>query len=334
MNNLSELQGELRKLSAALDALSRQVEDLKPQEADEARDFSALESLARQEPIQNPALAKAGEYEQDLYLRMICTAAFLEDAGRLDKLLYLCRLAAGSGCARSAAELMKMAYDTGRLDWQSAAGELKALALPMLLDMMMLGSMAGPADERTLDFIASAAELMEVSEADATVAAQLAAALLAQDKRGFGKIGAKRAYPELSWMVPEEWLASERRYRNKYKIRAEREYKAKRKDSPNYSWYSAGKAAIVSAQELVPSGTFVEAGTPLISFERKFAAKEDRKSYDFVSAGLPSLNTAQAGMVFFAEISPEEKLIYIASPFDCEEAIAAWHKTQKNKKGD
>lgn len=335
MNNLSELQGELHKLSAALDALSRQVEDLKPRDADETQDFSALEALARQNPIKNPTLAKAGEFERDLYLRMASTAAFLEDAGRLEKLLYLCRLVAGSGSGQSAAELQKMAYDTERLDWQSAAGELKEMALPLLLDMMMLGSMAGPADERTLDFIASVAELMDVSEEDVSVAARLAAALLAQDKQKFEKIDAKRAYPELGWMAPEKWLISKRSYQSNYKIRVEREHKARPKDAPNYSWakslYNVDKPVVINAQELLPSGTFVKKDTSLVAFKRKFAQKDDRKKYNFVSSDPASIKAVKSGVIFFVKGSQNEKLIYIASPFDSETAISTWHKTQEDK---
>lgn len=362
MNNLSELQGELHKLSAALDALSRQVEDLKPREADETQDFSALEALARQDPIKNPTLAKAGEFERDLYLRMASTAAFLEDAGRLDKLLYLCRLAAGSGCGQSAAELQKMAYDTERLDWQSAAGELKGMALPLLLDMMMLGSMAGPAGERTLDFIASVAELMDVSEEDVTITAQLAAALLAQDEEKFRKIEAKRAYPELGYLVPEEWLINERHWQEKYVWKAKRELVYAKKDwSTVKAEYCLGfddsfeegvrleysvapselkKTFDSYAEERFKSGAFVKSGDILVSYipanlqdMLDFYVKSGHDMlYNLDRAIRPIIIAKETGILFLPQPknafkNPQD--IFIVSPFDNEEAFLTWYKQQK-----
>lgn len=328
MNNLSELQGELHKLSTALDALSRQVEDLKPRETTETVDFAALEALARQDPIRNPALAKTGEFEQDRYLRLASTAAFLTDGGQLDKLLYLCRLSAGSGCGQDAAQLQRMAYDTERLDWQSAAGELKALALPLLLDMMMLGNMAGPADERTLDFIASVAELLGVGEEDAAVVAQLAAVLLEQDEDAFGKIETKRAYPELGYLVPEEWLEFMRNPLETYFAIESRDEQCTHTFWPRkYSW-----PANIFAKERVDSGSFVKKGDILVAFKREFVDKANQEFFVFESPPPKDILATESGVVIFDEIdiSTGIKDVWITSPFDSKEAFIKWGQTEAN----
>ena len=328
MNNLSELQGELHKLSAALDALSRQVEDLKPREADETQDFSALEALARRNPIKNPTLAKAGEFERDLYLRMASTAAFLEDTGRLDKLLYLCRLAAGSGGGQSAMELQKMAYDTERLDWQSAAGELKGMALPLLLDMMMLGSMAGPADERTLDFIAGVAELMGVSEEDVTVTARLAAVLLAQDAEQFRKIDTKRAYPEWGYLVPEKWLAKDRITQDMYMISEHKKLKYKYNFVALGSVLEEQKDTEITATTHFPSRTFVWRGAILVSFSYK--TLDGSTMYKLIDTKRGPITAKKRGVVYFMEGRRNMMIVYIISPFDNEDAFLTWYDEQKN----
>lgn len=226
MKDLTELQAELRRLSAELDHLNRQVEDLKPKDQayDISANYAAIQELARREPIENPSLAGLDGSKQTRYLRLLCTAAALDGEISIEQLLYLCRLAEGTGYIVEPGQLTAMAYQTEYLDWQAAALDLKKAALPLILDMIVVIHLAGRTPRQWLEFTAGLAALLECHDEDLTVCAQLASALLEQDFEAFKCIQAKRSYSNLGYAVPKVWLEKTRvkcgSYRMSYHERA------------------------------------------------------------------------------------------------------------------
>ncbi len=309
MKNLSELQMELRRLSGALEQLSVQVEDLKEQEDHTEADYAALEELARRDPLENPALKALPPLDRERYFRLLTTAAGIDGPLTPEQLFYLCRLTAGAGEPIGARDLCFMAYQTDRLEWQAAASGLNPAGNPLMLDMLMIAGLNGPASDQTLEFIAETAGLLKIEEEDLRVISKLAASLLSLDYQAFMDIHAKKSYNELGYLVPVKWIRKERYYCGYYWSKKE----AEAKDFTLLMIITGH----IDALRRIEGNRYVHSGQQLVSF--RFVKDETYANVDDKDLEIPKYASIYAkgdGILHYVPCTDGSSDIWIASAFD------------------
>ena len=254
------IEEEMRKLSARLGQLSGQLSEEKSAEELSRETLSALDALAEEFPVKNPTIEKLLPSQKETYFRLLSTAAALS-GDSTDKLLYLCRLSIGSACEFRALPLQKMAYQTDKLDWRAAAGALKECGNVLLLDMMTVAGINGSVNDAAIDFLGEIAALLEVAENELRVISQLASAVLSKDRSRFEAIEVDRAYPEMSYIIPDDWIPSPL----SCKYAAEKRY--------------SFDNIVITGKQCVSHNRFVKKGTKIIEFSSstsEYRLKENR----------------------------------------------------------
>lgn len=318
MKDLTEVQVELRRLSAQLEALARDVEDMRPKEHSRAEDYAAIQKLAQDAPIANTCLRGLSEGKQTAYLRLVCTAAGLDGELTTEQLIYLCRLSTSSGCPVAPGNLSVMAYQTEYLDWQAAATDLRGSVLPLLLDILLTIHQGGRDPERGLSFTAELAALLGCGGTDLAVCAQLASALLTADFEAFRAIPAKRPYPQLRYAVPDEWLKKASFLCGKpYQM----ENAVKVRTTGMFSKLGLVRWMSIKARETARSGDFVTAGTELVcymmdptSLPEGISISDFYKTYEKPELPPPIL-AAQDGFVYYILGKNNTREVWINSAF-------------------
>lgn len=316
MKDLVELQGELMRLSYHLETLAQTVEELKPKDHSREENYAAIQRLAQESPIVNDCLKDLSEGKQTTYLRLLCTAAGLDGELTTPQLIYLCRLAMGSGCPADPKTFSVMAYQTEYLDWQAAAIDLKGSTLPLLLDMLLAVHCGERKPERGLAFVAELASLLGCDEDDLTVCAQLASALLTASFDSFRAIQAKRCYPQLSYAVPAKWLekTSVRCGKPYQKVRAVPVTTKKKLIVAPWRFLTEEKSVSMKAKEIAKFGTFAKKGTVLVRFEvDKASLPESDEPYDPPQAS--PIQAKQAGFIRYIINKDRTREAWVVSAF-------------------
>ena len=206
MKTINQIQADMNAIVRRLTTLSNDIDELKGRMGEEqaapANDLADIERQARAAPVCNKGLKAAGEPKRQEYMRFLAVLA----GGIADKLLFARRIGAGSGskwdAERLAAERMhiKPGFISG------VAERLKDLRYSLLLDSLVLAHISGNAAEADLQLIAGAADLLQCEDEDVAIVAQLAAAVIALDKKRFGAIKCNKSFPGLSHLIPQAWL--------------------------------------------------------------------------------------------------------------------------------
>lgn len=333
MKNLSELQMELRRLSVALEQLSGQVESLKEQDGQSDADFAALEELARREPLENPSFKALPQPDRERYLRLLTTAASLDGPLTPEQLFYLCRLTAGAGEHVPPKELCRMAWQTDRLDWKAAASGLKPAGHPLLLDLLMLCGLNGPASDNALEFIAETAGLLKCREEDLRVISRLAASLLSENYQAFLDIDAKKSYTALGYLTPGKWIEESRSHCGYYW--PEKETKVKIKGMKDFPFFDAliTMTGHIAARKRIEGKRYVHAGEHLVRFtfvKDEAYAKVDEKGFDIPDC--PPIIARRDGILHYMPNADGSSDVWVTSAFDSLKDLPA--VKHEEKKGE
>lgn len=96
MKTISEIQNEIRDMGIKLNELLNELEELKPKDnINKQIDFSKINRLAKQYPIENHKLEMADNYKKKLYLCMLSAIAQTNNDNREEKLVFLQRILLG-----------------------------------------------------------------------------------------------------------------------------------------------------------------------------------------------------------------------------------------------
>jgi predicted nucleic acid-binding Zn-ribbon protein len=96
--NLAELQVELRTIEDKISVLRNEIEKMKPKTEDEKKtEFEKITKLAERHPVINSKIQDAPADVKKLIMAGLSYIIQAEENDRYDRLLFLCRLAKGSG---------------------------------------------------------------------------------------------------------------------------------------------------------------------------------------------------------------------------------------------
>ncbi|MDR0653882.1 MAG: hypothetical protein LBG12_11355 [Synergistaceae bacterium] len=208
MKTVSEIKEVIDSLSAKLSELKDDVDAIGVSgggvaaTADKRDELAVIEAKAVRTPITNKGLAAATDTARQAYMRFLASVA----AGSPAKLEMARRIGAGSGSDWGAERLLAEGMNPPARFAVEIAENLRELALPLVMDSLMVACQDGSADDAEIALAAEAADLLGVSGEDAAVVARLASACLAGDEEKFFAIEANCAYPGMSHHIPAEWI--------------------------------------------------------------------------------------------------------------------------------
>ena len=207
MKSLVDIQLELKNLMKTIDNLSVDIEKLKPSSnQSETSVVRHIELIAKKYPILNKNLAKASEYEKNLYIAALSMVSYQNTKNLDKKLIYIYRMIVGCNYSCTLDELKKV----GMVDIEKILGSLEyipnKLRNCLILDLLIIANIAGEALDGELELISEIAVLLGRTEEDLRVISQLAKSLLEIDKEQFNKIVSANMYDELNYLIPKEWM--------------------------------------------------------------------------------------------------------------------------------
>ena len=228
MKTISEMQEGLLAISKQLAVMSDDLADFKNEASGAAGMMpDILEQIERQAqatPILNKKMISTNDRTRQTYMRFLAALA----AGDEAKLLFARRISIGSGSDWNVDRLAGEGRNLGAGFIDSIVENLKDFRYTLLLDTLVMAHLSGAAQEKDLNFIADACAILQCSDEDIAIVAQVAAAVVQQDKSMFDKVVCKKPFHGLSHLIPSEWLkkifvgtyVKESLYKNPYMTRS------------------------------------------------------------------------------------------------------------------
>jgi hypothetical protein len=207
MKTITQIQAQITSLASQLSQLAGELNAVKTQGAAghelAAKDeLAAIEARAAREPICNKRLKNADDGIRRTCMRFLSAVA----GGNAEALTAARRLGLGSGSAWTAERL---AAESAKIDGKFAADIAsmpKELALPLLMDSLMVTYALGEANDRAVSLIAEAADLMNADEKDVKVVTSLASALATRNQDRYDNIYCDCFYEGFAHWIPADWL--------------------------------------------------------------------------------------------------------------------------------
>ena len=182
--NLTDLQMELRSIEEHISALHNEIEKMKPQTEEEKKtDFEKITKLAEQHPVINKKIKTAPPEVKKLIIGSLSSMILTEEKHLYSRLLFLCRLAVGSGCDMSAEDLYKLGLefemsdlyelgkDTGDVDYKYT----------LLVEAFVLVNLSEEASVEILSVTADFAQIMGCDKEEIRVLGMVAKSILLAD---------------------------------------------------------------------------------------------------------------------------------------------------------
>lgn len=331
--DLTELQTELRLMEQQLVKLQTEVEKMKPQPEDERKkNYETINRLAQLYPLKNAGLESAPYNIKKLFIRGLSFLLQTEIQEQYSRILYLCRLSAGSGMDLSAEDILRLGVNFNAEDIGVLCIDLSDYKYPFLTEAFILANLPGKCSGLLLGMIAAIAEIMKCDREEIQITAQIAKSVLTGDPDVLGELPApsrNRWNGKFRDYIPRKWIEDQRKKCAELYIPEDFE-KLEATWYKVFTWQSQMTAHCKIIDRL-QAGSVVKKGQCICHYKEKTLKKGSypKTAYKTVTAPCD-------GIVFFVnderksseQAGEKEKylLIYVVSWFDDYDDFCAWRK--------
>lgn len=330
MKNLSEIQLELRNMVNQIEALSSEIENLKPKDADEVEiELIKIEKFAEKQPIKNSQLRRQPDLVKKLYFQFLALVADKENLNFKEQLLFIKRIAVGVSYNKDIMGIIKDGMDMDESFFDDIAENLSHIKESLLLDALIAANITGTAAEEKLEIIAAAAEILGSSKEDLTVLSKLASSIIQHNVYIFSSITCTsnhKWYGKFTHYIPKDWLVFNRVSCGEYS-------KPLSNSDPSFLGSALFgstpierimKRSRIEVKKRVDAGTLVKKGETIVEYEQMNTLK--------------TISAPKDGMVFFTEVKGKAGMstegdkikVYLVSCFDEYNDFYSWLEGTSN----
>lgn len=187
MNNLFELQKEVRRisnqataLSASLNAIEQKIAQL-GEPTVQSSDFEKIKLLATHFPFQSHPILAASCQVASIYLKILAKIIVLsgDQQAHIDQLVFLQWI-----CTQASMDLPKLLHDANQITMQTfeKIDQLlsKATQEQLIVDSLILANFTGQATQSALEYIVNLCVICNISEENIRIFSQIAKSVLQQ----------------------------------------------------------------------------------------------------------------------------------------------------------
>ena len=187
MNNLFELQKEVRRisnqaaaLSASLNAIEQKIAQL-GEPTVQSSDFEKIKLLATHFPFQSHPILAASCQVASIYLKILAKIIVLsgDQQAHIDQLVFLQWI-----CTQASMDLPKLLHDANQITMQTfeKIDQLlsKATQEQLIVDSLILANFTGQAAQSALEYIVNLCMICNISEENIRIFSQIAKSVLQQ----------------------------------------------------------------------------------------------------------------------------------------------------------
>ncbi|MCC8151736.1 MAG: hypothetical protein LIO96_09875 [Lachnospiraceae bacterium] len=309
---LTDLQTELRSIEDHIARLHLEIEKMKPRTSNQRKTFyTEITEKARRWPFYGLSVSEAPDVAKHQFVYSLAYLIVTDGQESYERLLYLCRLAAGCGMDDTAQEIYQRGaeFDIEALD--KFCEDLRNYQDSWLVEAFVIANLEDTISEQMLSLIAGLAEIMGYSGEELSVVGLVAKSRLTGNLDLLENI----PYPEARcWSgafadyISKEWLASQRKLIGTVNLLEWKEF-------------STTPQIMSTIQECMKTGKFVKCGMVLVAYEMQ-------NNGDFFHPSTTTMEIMKApcnGVALFMERQqdgkrPEEQDkfldVYIVSYFD------------------
>ena len=188
MNNLFELQKEVRRisnqataLSASLNAIEQKIAQL-GEPTVQSSDFEKIKLLATRFPFQSHPILAASCQVASIYLKILAKIIVLsgDQQAHIDQLVFLQWI-----CTQASMDLPKLLHDANQITMQTfeKIDQLlsKATQEQLIVDSLILANFTGQATQSALEYIVNLCVICNISEENIRIFSQIAKSVLQQN---------------------------------------------------------------------------------------------------------------------------------------------------------
>lgn len=331
--DLTELQTELRLMEQQLVKLQTEVEKMKPQPEDERKkNYETINRLAQLYPLKNAGLESTPYNIKKLFIRGLSFLLQTEIQEQYSRILYLCRLSAGSGMDLSAEDILRLGVNFNAEDIGVLCIDLSDYKYPFLTEAFILANLPGKCSGLLLGMIVAIAEIMKCDREEIQITAQIAKSVLTGNPDVLSELpvpSRNRWSGKFRDYIPQEWIEGQRKKCAELYI-PEDFKKLEATWYKVFTWQSQMTAHCKIIDRL-QAGSVVKKGQCICHYKEKTLKKGSypKTAYKTVTAPCD-------GIVFFVnderksseQAGEKEKylLIYVVSWFDDYDDFCAWRK--------
>jgi hypothetical protein len=279
---------------------------MKPKTEDEKKtEFETITKLAEHHPVINSKIQDAPADMKKLIMAGLSYIIQAEENDRYDRLLFLCRLAKGSGYDVSAEDLYKTGLEFDMDDLYRFSKELAEYKYTFLVEAFILANISGETSPEIISLTADLVAIMECDSEDIRVTGITAKSILTGNPDAILEMPVpsdNRWSGKLREFITDEWII-------KHRVCCE-------------DWLSD-----YDIKEIIPSGSIVRKGDVLCSKGRRniwyspFPSKSSTEAPTNIEAPCD-------GVFYFIEISSDGssyKSLYVVSYFDDYTELRDWY---------
>lgn len=187
MNNLFELQKEVRRISNQAAALSASLNAIEQKIAQfgeptvQSSDFEKIKLLATHFPFQSHPILAASCQVASIYLKILAKIIVLsgDQQAHIDQLVFLQWI-----CTQASMDLPKLLHDANQITMQTfeKIDQLlsKATQEQLIVDSLILANFTGQATQSALEYIVNLCVICNISEENIRIFSQIAKSVLQQ----------------------------------------------------------------------------------------------------------------------------------------------------------
>ena len=349
---LTELQLQLREIENRISTLQNEIENMKPKpEEEKLNEFEKITNFAKQNVIRNSKLEEAFPEIKECIIKCLSYISCIEDKGISLRLLYICRLANGSGYDISAEELYRKGIEFEKDDLKWICEELENYIEPdfrytLLVESFIVAGITGNTTQKMLSCIADLATMLKCDQEEICYLSTMAKSLLIgdldyilqvplpRDKRWKGKL---REFLSDKWIVKQRYICAILCIEKYYGTKNDDIFKelwSKQFDKSKTKNDSISSEKIYKINKKLKSGTIVKKGQVICEWKEKMLGRLNDKK---------NIITAPCnGVLYYMTDKRENRIgidmnkyvaIYVISYFDKPAELCSWYKDICRSKG-
>lgn len=273
--NLTDLQVELRSIENHIEMLHSEIEKMKPKAEEEKRaDFDIITKLADKYPIKNRTIASAPEDLKKLFAGSLSYMLLTAERDIYSRLLYICRLAKGSGMAFSAEDIYIAGLEFEMKDIERICKDLSEYKDTYLVEAFIVANIAEEAPIEMIKLISDIAAIMGCDEEEIRMYAYIAKSRLADNIDILDEIpipSKNRWSNRFSDYIPGSWIKERR--------------------------MACGEGVLnyenITIEKKLPSGSIVKKGEAVLTYTERPSGEQlmndvQKASSDFSKRNMPS----------------------------------------------
>ena len=214
----SEIQKELSSAEAWINSFQKKIKEMDPPEEKKvSKEFELIMQLAYKYPLKNPILMAACEMDKRYIIESLSFLIQIQESGRYERLLYLCRLARGIAYDKSAEDIYKLGIKVDEIEVKNFCMALEDYKYTCLVEMLIIANIPEKASEDILAFISGIAEILGCDEEELKVVATVAKARISENYDILDNIFRLSAVQmrdvwveQLKTYIPEKWIVGRR----------------------------------------------------------------------------------------------------------------------------